>query len=264
VSSVDIHVPLNATARSFMWIVRAADAGLKDTLGRLHGIVAGIDAEDLHNHDHSDNVARYSVAVGRALGFDADHLAKLQRAAFLHDIGKAGVATSILAKRGPLTAAETELMQGHPASGADILAAAGLHEESRWVRAHHERADGRGYPDGLVGDEIPLEARILLVADSFEAMTSDRPYRRGMSVADALDELRRCAGPQFDPLVVAAFAGLIEGGLMQVRAVREPTGPAAPPPNPMRRAGAGRRRGHVGDRCQPVVGARVGRAPPDH
>ena len=245
-----------------MWIVRAADSGLKDTLARLHGIVAGIDAEDLHNHDHSDNVAHYAVAVGWALGFDPERLAKLQRAAFLHDIGKAGVATSILAKRGPLTEAETELMQGHSAAGAAVLEAAGLHEESRWVRAHHERADGRGYPDRLRGEEIPLEARIILVADSFEAMTSDRPYRRGMTIGDALDELRRCAGDHFDPLVVAAFAGLIEGGGMPVHAVRSEAAPATASARPPRRALAPRRRGRLDRGCQPVVGLRVGRAPP--
>lgn len=257
---VDVHVPLTATARSFGRIVRATDAGLRDTLGRLHGIVANIDAEDLHNHDHSDNVARYSVALGQAFGLDAEQLAKLQRAAFLHDIGKAGVATEVLAKRGPLTHAETELLQIHPVAGAAVLEAAGLHEESRWVRAHHERADGRGYPDGLFGSEIPLEARIILVADSFEAMTSDRPYRRGMSVSDALVELRSCAGAQFDPLVVAALAGLIEGGRMRVRAVRSAEG--SPAPATQRRVSAPPRRGRADSGCAPVIGARVGRAPP--
>jgi len=256
-------VPLNATARSFKRIVRAADSGLRDTLGRLHAVVAGIDAEDLHNHDHSANVAEYAVAVGRALGFDAERLVKLQRAAFLHDIGKASVSPAILAKRGPLTDDEVALMRLHPVAGAAVLHAAGLHDESHWVRAHHERADGRGYPDGLAGDEIPLEASILQVVDSFEAMTSDRPYRPGMAVRDALIELRRGAGGQFDPVVVAALAGLIEGGAMRVRALRSDTTAGRGGHTPLRRPLVLRRRGrYVGQVCEPTVGARVGRAPP--
>lgn len=252
-------MPLNATARSFQRIVRAADAGLKDTLARLHGIVAGIDADDLHNEDHSDNVAHYALALGRSLGLDAPKLSKLQRAAFLHDIGKAGVPNRILAKRGCLSAAEAELMEAHPMAGAAVLKAAGLHEESRWVRSHHERADGGGYPDGLVGTQIPLEARIIMVADSFEAMTSDRPYRRGMAVADALQELRRCAGAQFDPVVVEAFAGLVEGGDIRVRPVRSAA--RIPAPSTRHRVSAPPRRVRGTRDCQ-RVGARVGRAPP--
>lgn len=241
-----------------MWLVRAADAGLRDTVARLHAVVTAIDADGLHNHDHSDNVARYAVGIGRALGLDSARLVKLRRAAFLHDIGKAEVPTAILAKRGPLTTEEMELMQTHPVAGADRLAAAGLHEESRWVRAHHERADGRGYPDGLVGAEIPLEARIILVADSFEAMTSDRPYRRGMSVEDALEELRCCAGVQFDPEVVDAFAALVSSGALGVKALRDadarPTDRTGAPIAPRRD-----RRTHD---CQPGFGVRVGRSPP--
>ena len=253
-------MPTIATTRSLLWILHNAEPGLRETVVELHRVVASIDATDLHNHDHSANVTRYAVALGRAFGLGPERLAKLQRAAFLHDIGKAGVPSTILAKRGPLTDAERLLMQKHPVSGAVVLEAAGLHEESRWVRAHHERADGRGYPDGLAGSEIPLEARIILVADSFEAMTSDRPYRRGMSVDDALDELRCCAGAQFDPVVVAAFAGLVESGRLRVEALRNDEERAlAPAP---RRAPALQRRGR-GDRdCEPAIGVRVGRAPP--
>ena len=255
-------MPLTATTRSFKRIVCAADAGLRETLGRLHSVVAGIDAEDLHNHDHSANVADYAVAVGAALGFDTLRLTKLQRAAFLHDIGKASIASTILGKRGPLDADEVAIMELHPAAGAVVLEAAGLIEESRWVRAHHERADGSGYPDGLAGDEIPMEARILQVVDSFEAMTSDRPYRRGMTTGDALAELWRGAGLQFDAVVVAALADLIEGGRMRIRAVRSDAAPRATAPRRLRRAPGTRQRGHTGRRCEPTVGARVGRAPP--
>lgn len=252
-------MPLQTTAKSFMSLVRAADAGVRDSVARLHAVVTAIDADGLHNHDHSDNVARYAVGIGRTLGLDPARVVKLQRAAFLHDVGKAEVPTGILAKRGPLTIEETERMQAHPVAGADRLAAAGLHEESRWVRSHHERADGGGYPDGLVGTQIPLEARIIMVADSFEAMTSDRPYRRGMAVADALQELRRCAGAQFDPVVVEAFAGLVEGGDIRVRPVRSAA--RIPAQSTRHRVAAPPRRVRGTRDCQ-RVGARVGRAPP--
>ena len=246
-----------------MWLVRAADAGLRDSVARLHAVVTAIDADGLHNHDHSDNVARYAVGIGRTLGLAPERVVKLQRAAFLHDVGKAEVPSRILAKRGPLTDEETERMQAHPVAGANRLAAAGLHEESRWVRAHHERADGRGYPDGLAGDEIPLEARIILVADSFEAMTSDRPYRRGMPVVDALEELRHCAGVQFDPEVVHAFAALVESGALRVAAVRDPDDVrAAAPEAPPYSGPALQRRFRSDHDCTRGYGVRVGRPPP--
>ena len=191
-------------------------------LAHLHGVVAGIDAEQLHTRDHSENVASYAVAVGQALGLDADRIVRVRRAAFLHDIGKVAVSHTILGKPSGLTDDEFEAIKVHPQVGETMLHHAGLHDEARWVGAHHERVDGRGYPHGLAGDEIPLEARIIFVADSFEAMTSDRPYRRGMPVGDALEELRRCAGSQFDPEVVEAFAGLVEGDRLAVLALRDP------------------------------------------
>jgi diguanylate cyclase (GGDEF)-like protein len=202
-------------------IAAEGQAGHEGMLAHLHGVVAGIDAEHLHTRDHSENVASYAVAVGQALGLDADRIVRVRRAAFLHDVGKVAVPDGILAKAGPLTDAEYDLVKLHPAVGATMLRHAGLHDESPWVRAHHERLDGTGYPDGLVADEIPLEARIIFVADSFEAMTSDRPYRRGVPVEDALDELRRCAGTQFDPVVVEALAGLVEDDRLAVLALRD-------------------------------------------
>jgi HD-GYP domain-containing protein (c-di-GMP phosphodiesterase class II) len=249
-------VSLTPSTRTRMWIVRTADAGQKDAVTRLHAIVAGIDAADLHHHDHSANVARYSVALGRAFRLDAGQLSKLQRAAFLHDAGKAGIPGSILTKRGPLTPSEAERMQAHPAEGAALLEAAGLLEEARWVRSHHEREDGRGYPDGLAGPEIPFEARILAVADSFEAMTSDRPYRAGMLIEDALEELRRCSGGQFDPTIVTAFVRLVERGRLRVHAVRTAT--AATPPSSIGSAPSRQRRG----RDEGAPRHAVGRAPP--
>ncbi len=201
------------------------DAVPQGMLAHLHGVVAGIDASQLHTRDHSENVASYAVAIGQALGLDPDRIVRVRRAAFLHDVGKVAVPNAILAKPGSLTAEEFAEIRLHPSVGATMLHHAGLHDEARWVRAHHERFDGAGYPDGLGADEIPLEARIIFVADAFEAMTSDRPYRPGMPVPQALAELRRCAGAQFAPQVVEAFVDLVEGDHVAVLALRASSQP---------------------------------------
>ena len=182
--------------------------------------VSMIDAQHLQTRDHSENVAAYAVALGRACGLDGDRVVQLRMAALFHDIGKVGVSSHILNKEGPLTPAEIAEIQSHPAVGATLLSHAGLHDESFWIRCHHEWVDGHGYPSGLAGDEIPLESRIILAADAFEAMTSDRPYSPGVPVEDALAELRRCAGTQFDPMVVEALADLVERRELAVLALR--------------------------------------------
>jgi diguanylate cyclase (GGDEF)-like protein len=185
------------------------ERGPGDTmLAHLHAIVSVIDVQELSTKDHSENVAAYAVALGQALGLAPEHVVRLRRAGFLHDIGKIAVRRAVLEKPGPLDAGEWAEMKIHPAVGASMLVHAGLVEEARWIRHHHERMDGRGYPDGLGGYEIPLESRILFVADAFEAMTADRPYHRGVEAGDALAELRRCAGTQFDPEVVATLERL--------------------------------------------------------
>ena len=190
------------------------------SLQHLYGIVEMLDAGHLRTRAHSQTVAAYSVAMGKTMGLDAARLMKLRRAALLHDVGKASVPAEILDKRGPLTDQEFEIVRGHSAAGAEMLAHAGLLQEAQWVRWHHERFDGNGYPDGLTGPELPLEARILFVADAFEAMTSDRPYRAGTSSEEAIVELQRCAGTQFDPEAVDALVGLVRAGEVAVLANR--------------------------------------------
>jgi diguanylate cyclase (GGDEF)-like protein/putative nucleotidyltransferase with HDIG domain len=189
-------------------------------LAHLYALVATIDAQHLHTRDHSENVAAYAVALGQELGLDRDRVVQLRRAALLHDVGKVAVRGSILSKPSGLTDEEMDEIKLHPSVGATMLLHAGLVEESDWVRHHHERLDGDGYPDGLAGGEIALEARIIFVADAFEAMTSDRPYREGMSVADAMAELRRCAGTQFEPRIVDALERLVARDQMTVLALR--------------------------------------------
>jgi diguanylate cyclase (GGDEF)-like protein len=190
-------------------------------LAHLHALVSTIDAHELSTKDHSENVAAYAVAVGQALGLTPEHIVRLRRAAFLHDIGKVAVRRAVLEKPSALDADEWAEMRLHAPVGATMLAHSGLLEEALWVRHHHERLDGGGYPDGLAGDQIPFESRILFVADAFEAMTSDRPYHRGVEPSVALAELRRCAGTQFDPQVVTTFERLFAQDEIALLALHE-------------------------------------------
>ncbi len=201
--------------------VTAADQAPGDILAHLYAVVESIDAQHLHTRDHSENVARYAVAIGQELGLDEAHVMRIRRAAFLHDIGKIAIDDAILSKPDKLTDEEFAQIMVHPVVGARMLHHAGLVEEAVWVRHHHERIDGRGYPDGLVGEVIPIEARVIFVADSLEAMTSDRPYRRGMPVDSAMAELQRCAASQFDERVVEVATALLVSGRLEVLALRE-------------------------------------------
>ncbi|MEA2282884.1 MAG: hypothetical protein QOK21_3491 [Solirubrobacteraceae bacterium] len=160
--------------------------------------------------EHSWGVVALVLEVGEALGLDAREQRRLEFAALLHDIGKLRVPRQILNKNGGLTEEEWEIVRRHPADGQQMLERVGgmLGEIAPSVRAHHERWDGRGYPDGLRGTEIPLAARIICACDAFNAMTTTRPYRPAMPVADALHELRACAGRQFDASVVEAILEL--------------------------------------------------------
>jgi HD-GYP domain-containing protein (c-di-GMP phosphodiesterase class II) len=158
---------------------------------------------------HAREVAGLAAEVAHALGLDRGGREEVARAAELHDVGKLAIPAEILAKRGPLAADERELMRGHTLVGeAMICAAPALRRVALLVRASHERWDGLGYPDGLRGEAIPLGARIVAVCDAYSAMCEDRPYGHVLSEAEALAELRRCSGTQFDPRVVHAFCNV--------------------------------------------------------
>ncbi len=159
---------------------------------------------------HSETVGRYAEMMARELGLPEQRIGRVRLAGMLHDIGKVGVPDSILSKPAKLTEEEFASIKRHPELGAQILEHASFTDVRQWVGAHHERPDGRGYPRGLSGEEIPLEARILAVADAYEAMTSDRAYRSSIGQLAARAELRRCAASQFDPLVVKAFLACLE------------------------------------------------------
>jgi HD-GYP domain-containing protein (c-di-GMP phosphodiesterase class II) len=162
---------------------------------------------------HSSRVVTLTCLIGRRLGLDTRSLRDLTYAAELHDIGKVGVPDSVLRKAGPLAAEEWEVIRSHSAWGAGLIEKIpGLERVATIVLHHHERYDGRGYPDGLEGEDIPMESRVLSVADAFVAMTEDRPSRRALSTEAAARELRDHAGVQFDPRAVEALSAELKQG----------------------------------------------------
>jgi HD-GYP domain-containing protein (c-di-GMP phosphodiesterase class II) len=182
-------------------------------------LASALDARDSYTAGHSHRVSEYSCAIARGLGLSAEEVADIRIGALLHDIGKIGISDSVLQKPGRLTGEEFALIQQHPTIGRRILEGVnGFQPYLAVVELHHENQDGSGYPHGLSGEEVPLAARIVHVADAFDAMTSDRPYRRGMSVSEAFAILNRFAGTQFDPEIVTAFLNLGFGtsGLMRL------------------------------------------------
>jgi diguanylate cyclase (GGDEF)-like protein/putative nucleotidyltransferase with HDIG domain len=168
-------------------------------------LAEALDLRDGDTASHARTVGRYAAMIARELGLESSHIERIRAAGHLHDVGKIGVPDPILRKPGPLTDAEWIEMRKHSELGARIVASANLPDISHWVLAHHERPDGTGYPQGLTADEIPLEALILSVADSYEAMTADRVYRAGLGHEVAREELLRGAGAQFDARVVEAL-----------------------------------------------------------
>lgn len=170
-------------------------------------LAAAIDAKDKYTHGHSERVAKYAVTIGRQLGLSREDLTRIEAAGYLHDIGKIGVPDGILNKEGSLTNEEFDMIKQHPVKAAEILG----HINLPWgdvvpgVRGHHERYDGRGYPDSIAGEDISRDARIIAVADSFDAMTSDRPYRKGLDRTTAITELVKGRAKQFDSEAVDAF-----------------------------------------------------------
>jgi HD-GYP domain-containing protein (c-di-GMP phosphodiesterase class II) len=186
-------------------------------VGTIRSLAETIDAKDAYTRGHSERVSLYGEAIARGLGISGDELQTIRYAGYLHDVGKIGIPDAILTKPGKLTGEEFAVIKKHPVLSERILRPVNFpFPVQSIVRHHHERYDGKGYPDGLGQEEIPLGARILFVADAYEAMTSDRPYRKALTNQMALDELLRNKGTQFDPRAVEVFARIIgsesEGG----------------------------------------------------
>jgi len=194
--------------------------------GALTALARTIDAKSPWTAGHSERVSELSVRIGSALELDEGPLATLRRGGLLHDIGKLGIPAPVLDKPGGLDGAERRLIQSHVEVGHRILEPVpGLADTLPIVRHHHERWDGGGYPDGLAGEEIPFLARVVAIADTYDALTSKRPYRPGLDVAEAADFIRRGSGTAFDPEISRVFvAALREGGPVLDVPTAAPTG----------------------------------------
>jgi putative two-component system response regulator len=194
-------------------------------LASIQSLADALEVKDTYTHGHSLRVSRYSVAIAQAIGMSPDVLREIEIGGRVHDIGKIGVREAVLNKPGPLTDVEYDHIMTHPIVGWRILSPllGDMPMALNIVRWHHEKYDGSGIPDGMSGDAIPLEARIAAVADTFDAMTSVRPYRPGVPLRDTLAELRRCSGTQFDPICVAAFFEALDSGAIDL----SPTGALA-------------------------------------
>ena len=182
---------------------------------------SAIEAKDAYTQGHTERVTKYSVAIAHQMvmngstRFEKSFFDNLYISGMLHDIGKIGVSEAILNKTGKLTDAEYENMKQHTVLGAEIVRPLGLPEETiSGVLYHHERFDGRGYPEGLQGAAIPISAAIIAVADAFDAMTSDRPYRKGLSKEAAVEEIMKNVGTQFNPIPAKAMGELLRRGLL--------------------------------------------------
>jgi diguanylate cyclase (GGDEF)-like protein/putative nucleotidyltransferase with HDIG domain len=169
-------------------------------------LAKAVDARDAYTGSHSQRVARMAASIATRMGLGREEVELTRLAASLHDLGKLAIPEELLRKPGPLTEPERVVLERHPQIGFRMLESLGIDPVAEWVLHHHERWDGRGYPDQLPAEDIPLGARIIFVADAYDAMTSERVYRRRLSADDALAEILRCAGTQFDPDVVDAFA----------------------------------------------------------
>jgi putative nucleotidyltransferase with HDIG domain len=188
-------------------------AGGADRVARFRAaasLARAVDSRDAYTGSHSARVADLAAAIAEQLGLQPDDVELTRLAARLHDLGKLAIPEEILQKPSSLSSAEWLVIQRHPQIGHRMLESLGVDPIAEWVLHHHERWDGAGYPGGLAGEDIPLGARIIFVADAFDAMTSSRLYRRPMTREEAFAEVERCSGAQFDPEVVRAFFDAVD------------------------------------------------------
>jgi putative nucleotidyltransferase with HDIG domain len=202
---------LSAMGASALMNCRLHTAVANQMMSTIQALASAVDAKDQYTHDHSARVAQLCVATARELGLnDATTLREVELAGLLHDIGKIGIPDSILSKSQPLTPAEYAVVKTHTDIGAGIVEnVPGLERVAQAIRHHHERYDGLGYPDGLAGDSIPLAARLIAVADVYDSLTSDRPYRQAAGVEHALQEIAQSRGTQIDPTVIDALTAVV-------------------------------------------------------
>ena len=200
-------LPLLLARRSFELYTKMR----KVYLDTIRALAAAIDAKDPYTKGHSERVAKMSVTLAQELNLSGRELENIEYTALLHDIGKIGIADSILGKKGSLTSQEFDRIKEHTAMGADIIEPVDFLKNSYWaIYHHHEKYNGKGYPDGLKSEDIPILARVIAVADAYDAMNSDRPYRKKLSKDKILNELKDQSGKQFDPEVVKALISVLD------------------------------------------------------
>ena len=215
---------------------RAARENHELFINSIRALAAAIDAKDPYTRGHSERVARYSSLVAKEMGLPTEDIRRVRLSALLHDVGKIGIDDKILRKPTALTEEEFEIMKTHPAKGAAIMEVIPqLRDVIPGMKHHHERWEGGGYPDGLAGEDIPLQARIVSVADTFDAMTTTRPYQRAMDIRFVFQRLRELAGNRFDPVIVEALIHSYEKG--ELVPIPREDAPADTPP-PLRRVEA--------------------------
>jgi putative nucleotidyltransferase with HDIG domain len=213
IQELPIVIERNLTRRR-LEIARLKEREAQVLFAAIKALASAVDAKDPYTARHSMDVSRLSLALLSAVGTGEDEQYVLELAAWMHDVGKIGVPDSILIKPSALTAEEASLVRAHSVKGSEIVGQIPeLREVATVIRHHHERFDGRGYPDGLVGRAIPLASRIIAVADAFEAMTANRSYRRGIGTERAVGELLSHRGLQFDPVLVDLFVAAVVPGL---------------------------------------------------
>ncbi|HEY0004032.1 MAG TPA: HD domain-containing phosphohydrolase [Pyrinomonadaceae bacterium] len=215
---------------------RSAHENRELFIGTVKGLAAAIDGKDPYTRGHSERVARFSVAIAQRLGLADEEVEKIRISALLHDVGKIGIDDNILKKPSALTDEEFQIMKKHPQKGYKIMSQIpAMKEFLPGMYMHHEMVNGEGYPQGLKGDEIPVMARIVSVADTFDAMTTDRPYQQAMKFEDAVERIKSFVGTRYDAEVVAALVAACEDGQIAPGRVRlkrstaSPTTPNAPP-----------------------------------
>jgi putative nucleotidyltransferase with HDIG domain len=214
---------------------RAAEENRALFMGSIQMLAGAVDEKDPYTRGHSDRVTRYSLQIAREMGLDDEFLEILRISAQLHDVGKIGIEDHILKKPGALTPEEFEIMKTHTTKGANILRPVSqLKEMLPGIELHHEALDGRGYPYGLQGDQIPLLARVIAVADTFDALTTNRPYQRAYEPPEALRIIQGLVGKRLDPKAAAALIAVYERGEIKVR--RLVRAQATPPPLPAQSA----------------------------
>lgn len=214
-----LFIPLLASRHSFQLYIDMRD----NYLNTVEALVQALEAKDTYTSGHSARVGKLAVAIAEGLEMNEDKIESLKYAAVLHDVGKIGVSENILNKEGKLLDSEWEIIRSHPVMGQTIIKSIKfLFDIGQVVRHHHERIDGNGYPDGIKGIEIPLESRIIAVADTYDAITSDRSYRKGSTHDEAIAELKRVADTQLDPEIVEIFCKVVTNEMIERTASTEP------------------------------------------